>query len=89
MPILMRRSGSLNKQIQKVGRRAQKLYPDIRWSIQLPSPEILEAYGEGFVMMARSGDRMSEYFILKEDPRIDNWIHMMAIELDPQIQEDN
>ena len=89
MPILMRRSGSLNKQIQKVGRRAQKLYPDIRWSIQLPSPEILEAYGEGFVMMARSGDRMSEYFILKEDPRIDNWIHMMAIQLDPQIQEDS
>ena len=89
MPISMRRSGSLNKQIQKVGRRAQKLYPDIRWSIQLPSPEILEAYGEGFVMMARRGNRMSEYFILKEDPRIDNWIHMMAIELDPQIQEDN
>ena len=85
----MRRSGSLNKQIQKVGRRAQKLYPYIRWSIQLPSPEILEAYGEGFVMMARMGNRMSEYFILKEDPRIDNWIHMMAIELDPQIQEDN
>ena len=89
MPILMRRSGSLNKQIQKVGRRAKKLYPDIRWSIQLPSPEILEAYGEGFVMMARMGNRMSEYFILKEDPRIDNWIHMMAIELDPQIQEDS
>lgn len=62
----------MNKQIQKVGRRAQKLYPDIRWSIQLPSPEILEAYGEGFVMMARRGNRMSEYFILKEDPRINN-----------------
>lgn len=88
MPILMRRSGSLNKQIQKVGRRAQKLYPDIRWSIQLPSPEILEAYGEGFVMMARRGNRMSEYFILKEDPRIDNWIHMIAIELDPQVTEE-
>ena len=85
----MRRSGSLNKQIQKVGRRAQKLYPDIKWSIQLPSPEILEVYGEGFVMMARKDERMATYFILKEDPRIDNWIHMMAIELDPQVQEDS
>ena len=89
MPILMRRSGNLNRKIQKVGRKAQKMYPDIKWSIQMPSPEILEAYGEGFVMMARRGNRMSEYFILKEDPRIDNWIHMMAIELDPQIQEDS
>lgn len=88
MPILMRRSGSLNKKIQKVGRRAQKLYPNIKWSIQLPSPEILETYGDGFIIMARRGDRMSEYFIMKDDPRIDNWIHMMAIELDPQVQED-
>ena len=85
----MRRSGNLNRKIQKVGRKAQKMYPDIKWSIQMPSPEILDNYGDGFVMMARRGNRMSEYFILKEDPRIDNWIHMMAIELDPQIQEDN
>lgn len=88
MQILTKLSGSLNRKIQKVGRRAAKLYPDIKWSVQLPSPEILDTYGDGFIIMARKGERFSEYFILKEDPRIDNWIHMMAIELDPQVQED-
>ena len=88
MPILTRLSGNLNRKIQKVGRRAAKLYPDIEWSIQLPSPEILEVYGDGFIIMAQKNGKFSEYFVLKDDPRIDNWIHMMAIELDPQVQED-
>lgn len=79
----------MNKKIKKVGKRAMKLYPDIKWSLQLPAPEILETYGEGFVMMARKEDKMVTYFILNDDPRIDNWIHMMAIELDPQVQEDD
>lgn len=87
MPILMRRLGSLNKHIQKVGKKAQKMYPYIKWSIQEPSPEISEVYGEGFIITGRREDKMSTYFVLREDPRIENWIHMIAIELDPQVQE--
>lgn len=91
MPILTKLSGnSTSKKINKIGKRAAKMYPYLQWSIQLPSPEIEETYGKGFIIMARDPqlDKVAEYFVLFEDPRIDNWIHMIAIELDPQVTEE-
>ena len=65
------------------------MYPHINWSVSEPSPEITETYGDGFIIAGRVGDKMQTYFVLRDDPRINNWIHMIAIQLDPQIEEQN
>jgi len=89
MPTLMKPFGnSTSKKINKIGKKAQSMYPHIQWSIQLPSPEIEEVYGKGFIIAGKYEDKFNEFFVLFEDPRIDNWIHMIAISLDPQVTED-
>lgn len=88
MPILMRHLKSLNSVIRKTERRAKKLYPSIKWFVGLPSLDIEENFGEGFILRGVKGKDLSEFFILKEDPRIENWIHMIAISLDKQVREE-
>lgn len=79
MPTSTKPSG--NSTFKKIGERAVELHPDIEWVIQKPTPEIEDDYGKGFVLSGRLGDKGATYFILNEDPRKDNWIHMIASQL--------
>lgn len=76
-------SGNLNKRkLIDVGKRALKLYPDIEWVVQKPEEQIEKDYGKGFILTGIKDNADATYFILFEDPRVDNWIHMIANQLE-------
>lgn len=74
-------SGSSSKMID-IGKRAMKLYPDIEWVLSKPEEQIEKDYGKGFILTGIKGNGEATYFILFEDPRVDNWIHMIATQLE-------
>lgn len=63
------------------------MYPEIFWRVQEADKGTTDVYGEGFILTGISGGKAVEYFILADDPRMDNWIHTVAIQLDEQVQE--
>lgn len=83
MPISMKRYANSTRP-HKLARKASKMYPDVNWVVELPSIEIEETYGKGVVISGHKGNSSSTYFILDEDPRINNWIHMMASQLEEE-----
>lgn len=89
MRTLMKPFGnSMRTKINKFGRRAMKLHPDVKWFVTEAEKGITDIYGDGFVVKAQRNGLTSEYFILADDPRVDNWIHLMAIETDRQVVDD-
>lgn len=80
MPTLTKHSGNSSK-YQKVLNRAVKLHPNFEWVVTIPDIEILKNYGDGFLIIGRKGLREAVYFVLFEDPRVDNWINMIASQL--------
>lgn len=74
-------SGSSSK-LKDIGKRASKLYPDIEWVITKPEEQIEKDYGKGFILTGLKDNFDATYFILFEDPRLDNWIHMIASQLE-------
>lgn len=84
MPISTKHLGSSSK-TTKLIKRAKKMYPDMDWMAQLPNPEILKDYGDGIVLTGRKGLFEATYFILHEDPRKDNWIVMIANQVEEKI----
>lgn len=91
MQILTRRSGSLSKKVTKdirsFGELARDMHPDIKWVLQMPTREVTEVYGSGVVVRGEKGAFIKEYFILFEDPRREEWINMIAAQLQGEIKE--
>lgn len=80
-----KRSENLTSTLKKFGNRAKKLYPGIAWVLHYGPDDITQVYGDGFMVQAQVGIHTVEYFILAEDPRMDNWIHMMASQLREEV----
>lgn len=66
----------------EIGKRASKLYPEIEWVLSRPEEQIEKDYGKGFILTGIKGNADATYFILFEDPRKDNWINMIASQLE-------
>lgn len=84
MPTSTKHLENSTSKLEKIGKRATELYPEIKWVLQVPLPGITDDYGDGFILIGQYEDSMATYFILHEDPRKDNWIHMIA----SQVKED-
>ena len=64
---------------------AKNMYPEVKWVLSLPSQDILDEYGDGYLLRGSLGDCDIEYFILIEDPRIKNWIQMIVVQLKDEL----
>lgn len=72
-----------NKRAKKIYKKATKMYPKLDWSVSDPAEEIERIYGKGFILKVkkRNDIKIAEYFILNEDPRLEQWIHLIVIKL--------
>jgi len=78
MPTSTKPSGNSISKAAKFGNLAYELHPDIDWLIQQPDPQLEKDYGKGFIVTGLHEEKKAVYFILEEDPRKENWIHMIA-----------
>lgn len=89
MRILMRLYVSLmsSRDIKRIGKKAMKLYPDIKWILQEPDLGIEETYGQGYMITGELNEHRVTFFVLAEDPRTENWIHMIANMLEEKTKD--
>lgn len=81
----MRTSTKHYENLNSIVAHAKELHPDLDWGIGYPAPDITETYGKGVIIIGRKGAIEQSYFILEDDPRLDNWIHMIAIQVEDKI----
>lgn len=86
MPTSTKHYGRLTTRAERLIKKAKKAYPDMDWMIQEAAPEISEVWGDGFLFSGKKGLFEQTYFILWEDPRKENWIAMIAHNVEEKIR---
>lgn len=68
--------------LKSIGKLAKRMFPAVKWTLSFPSRDILDNYGDGYLMRGTIGTYEVEYFILFDDPRVKNWIKMIYVQLE-------